>query len=371
MAPTRRFTRSTREGAQQPDERTSTASGPATRGSTSNFSSSRQTRRPAADLVAGSSRARTVRTVAEAVAANEEDDGGDGRPRRNKRRRAVTTPNEEDDEEDQNSVFPALTARASGSRTTRSSKTRKATVPTPTTSASAGTTSTPRTRADASTSAGARFPFNLFSARAADGSLADSPSESPPPADLDSKKRTRGRSRRNAAGPSKTPEPFDRLTRLPRELLHHIFSYVAAPVPAAGNAPPAAGRATNRHATTEPDRQIDRNSLALSARTCRVLLAHARLLLYRNLVVETRVQAHALHRTLHANEMNKDVRHVTADVEAMAKTSSHWTGAPRISDLSGARAAPLTPGPRSQDGSSFTRCTPSAASSGRAAGFSA
>ncbi|GAA5957437.1 hypothetical protein JCM8115_006989 [Rhodotorula mucilaginosa] len=156
-------------------------------------------------------------------------------------------------------------------------------------------------------------------------------------------------------------EPADRLTRLPRELLQHIFSYIAAPEspppPAAaaragvvaplggggggagaggGQAravvpagPNANNNANNNNVAPPPSAEphrIDRHSLALAARTCRQLLSHARLALYRDLHVETRVQAHALHRALHANEMSKDVRHVTANVELMARTSSQWTG---------------------------------------------
>ena len=164
-------------------------------------------------------------------------------------------------------------------------------------------------------------------------------------------------------------EPADRLTRLPRELLQHIFSYIAAPTPppptaSAGVVAPLGGgggagagaggqarafvpagpnaNANNNNAAPPSvlaERRIDRHSLALAARTCRELLSHARLALYRDLHVETRVQAHALHRALHANEMSKDVRHVTANVELMARTSSQWTGEPRPAPLCTTAAA--------------------------------
>lgn len=218
-----------------------------------------------------------------------------------------------------------------------------------------------------STSSSSRNPFGGSTSRTGIFAAArDSPSLSPPPAaaaaaaaldlgpegragsDLDDDKK-------RMLLDDDQDEPADRLTRLPRELLQHIFSYVAAPatppptartgiVAPLGGAGPGAGaggqaravvpagpnannnnNAVNAAPTPEPHR-IDRHSLALAARTCRELLSHARLALYRDLHVETRVQAHALHRALHANEMSKDVRHVTANVELMAKTSSQWTG---------------------------------------------
>lgn len=188
----------------------------------------------------------------------------------------------------------------------------------------------------------------------------DSPSLSPPPATaattaFDLGPEGGGLDRDRLLLDDDDQEPADRLTRLPRELLQHIFSYIAAPTPpppaaraagivaplggggagAAGAQPravvPAGPNANaNNNVPPEPERRIDRHSLALAARTCRELLSHARLALYRDLHVETRVQAHALHRALHANEMSKDVRHVTANVELMAKTSSQWTGEPRL-----------------------------------------
>lgn len=214
----------------------------------------------------------------------------------------------------------------------------------------------------------ARFLFSRGTIKAD-----DSPSLSPPPAfedgpetdtlpddeddedvgPLDSQYRRRRR--------RKSPElPPDRLTRLPRELLQHIFSYIAAPAPVpvpapgvviaaaagAGPAPLGAGpgplplptgggaggaNINPNNPAAAPEPRIDRNSLALVARTCRELLTHARLALYRDLHVETRVQAHALHRALHANAMSKDVRHVTANVVLMAKTSSQWNGQPHPS----------------------------------------
>ncbi|POY72762.1 hypothetical protein BMF94_4169 [Rhodotorula taiwanensis] len=138
-----------------------------------------------------------------------------------------------------------------------------------------------------------------------------------------------------SAGPTKakavrrTPQPVDHLTQLPRELLQHIFSYIAAPLPrrilppvnaAGGNALAAAPGGVH------PQAPPDRNSLVLAARVCRELLPLARAALYRDLVIETRVQAHTLHRTLHANELSREVRHIVANVEAMARTSSQWTG---------------------------------------------
>lgn len=175
-----------------------------------------------------------------------------------------------------------------------------------------------------------------------------------------------------SAGPTKakavrrTPQPVDRLTQLPRELLQHIFSYIAAPlsrrilppVNAAGGNPPGAARGG-----VHPQAPPDRNSLVLAARVCRELLPLARAALYRDLLIETRVQAHTLHRTLHANELSREVRHIVADVEAMARTSSQWTGALACSlrCLRLPWCVRLTA--LKQAGSSSTRCTPCAASS--------
>ncbi|GAA5912027.1 hypothetical protein JCM8208_006462 [Rhodotorula glutinis] len=123
---------------------------------------------------------------------------------------------------------------------------------------------------------------------------------------------------RNASPPAASPPPpppppplpTDHFTLLSSELISLILFHLAA-VPSSASADP-----------TKPDL----HSLAMVALTCKRLVPHARVALYRDLRVETRVQAHAVHRTLHGSDISKSVRSVTANVESMAKTSSQWIG---------------------------------------------
>ncbi|GAA5888193.1 hypothetical protein JCM16303_003773 [Sporobolomyces ruberrimus] len=112
----------------------------------------------------------------------------------------------------------------------------------------------------------------------------------------------------------KIPLLLDRLSPLSTELISLILSHLQLP--------PLAG-------ATGPNAHLPRTDLKTLANLCLVnkgLLPHARAVLYRELKVETRVQAHAIHRTLHGNDVNKSVRSVTADVGSMSKTSSQWLG---------------------------------------------
>lgn len=56
------------------------------------------------------------------------------------------------------------------------------------------------------------------------------------------------------------------------------------------------------------------------------LLPHVKAHLYRSLKIETRTDAHAMHRTLHGSDVCKAVKKIEADVGAMSKTSSQWVG---------------------------------------------
>ncbi|GAA5944961.1 hypothetical protein JCM3775_005513 [Rhodotorula graminis] len=116
----------------------------------------------------------------------------------------------------------------------------------------------------------------------------------------------------NAPPPAPTPPPVlpsDHFALLSSELISLVLAHLVA-VPA----------------SAAPDTKPDLHSLAMVALTCKRLLPHARVALYRDLRVETRVQAHAVHRTLHGSDISKSVRSVTANVESMAKTSSQWIG---------------------------------------------
>ncbi|GAA5909592.1 hypothetical protein JCM6882_003466 [Rhodosporidiobolus microsporus] len=149
--------------------------------------------------------------------------------------------------------------------------------------------------------------------------------------------------------PPPPPEPVDRLTPLSAELIALIFSFLVVPPPApppapappnptpAPNAnpavpapPPPAPNPTDPifYALSPPSPfpLPDRPTLAALCLVSRGLLPHARAALYRKLEVETRVQAHAVHRTLHGSETSRGVREVTANVEGMARTSSQWLG---------------------------------------------
>ncbi|SCV67189.1 BQ2448_5835 [Microbotryum intermedium] len=96
--------------------------------------------------------------------------------------------------------------------------------------------------------------------------------------------------------------PPDRLTQLSSELLALILAHLSP--------------------KTEPDL----SSLYRCALVCKGLLPHVRLHMYRDLRIDTRVHAHAMHRTLHGNDVNKAVKTIEADVGMMAKTSSQWVG---------------------------------------------
>ncbi|GAA5935838.1 uncharacterized protein JCM15063_001821 [Sporobolomyces koalae] len=114
--------------------------------------------------------------------------------------------------------------------------------------------------------------------------------------------------------PPKPPLLLDRLSPLSTELIALILSHLVIPL---------AGAATAQDAEVP---RPDLNSLANLCLVSKGLLPHARAALYRNLRVDTRVQAHAIHRTLHGNDVNKVVRSVTADVGSMSRTSSQWLG---------------------------------------------
>lgn len=138
--------------------------------------------------------------------------------------------------------------------------------------------------------------------------------------------------------PPRKPQELDRLSPLSSELISLILSHLQlAPDP----------HATGPRAHVA---RVDLNSLANLCLVSRGILPHARAALYRDLRVETRVQAHAIHRTLHGNEVNKVVRSVTADVGSMSKTSSQWLGqsstlsfrtCPSLNSLRRRRVVPL------------------------------
>lgn len=78
-----------------------------------------------------------------------------------------------------------------------------------------------------------------------------------------------------------------------------------------------------------PPFEPDLKSLFSFSLVNKSLLPHVRLHMYRELKIDTRTNAHAMHRTLHGNDVNKSVKNITADVGAMAKTSSQWLGKSR------------------------------------------
>ncbi|KAM0787063.1 hypothetical protein ACM66B_006326 [Microbotryomycetes sp. NB124-2] len=137
---------------------------------------------------------------------------------------------------------------------------------------------------------------------------ASTSTRSPPPPPL---KRSRNgprmsRKRKIKLDYSTSPEPFeptDRLASLSSELISLILSFLS------------------------PQEAPDLASLANLCLVSKSMVPHCRTALYRNLRIETRLKAHALHRTLHsATRTNKLVRKIEADVGSMARTSSHWTG---------------------------------------------
>lgn len=97
-------------------------------------------------------------------------------------------------------------------------------------------------------------------------------------------------------------EPTDRLSPLSSELLALILHHLS---------PPASR---------------DLPSLVNFALVSKTLLPHVRAHMYRELRIDTRVQAHSLHRSLHGNDTSNAVRAIEADVGVMAKTSSQWMG---------------------------------------------
>lgn len=106
----------------------------------------------------------------------------------------------------------------------------------------------------------------------------------------------------SASSSSKPLLPVDRLTRLSAELHALILDHLS------------------------PSSAPDLKSLFLYSLVSKGLLPHVRLHMYRELRIDTRTNAHAMHRTLHGNEVNKSVKAITADVGACAKTSSQWIG---------------------------------------------
>ncbi|GAA5851888.1 hypothetical protein JCM8547_000088 [Rhodosporidiobolus lusitaniae] len=122
--------------------------------------------------------------------------------------------------------------------------------------------------------------------------------------------------------PPPPPDPVDHLTPLSSELLALILSFLVVPSPV----PTSASSPSMSASPPTPYPLPDRPALCALALTCKAMVAHARAVLYRDLKVETRVQAHAVHRTLHGSETARSVRSVEANVEMMAKTSSQWLG---------------------------------------------
>ncbi|KAI5476767.1 hypothetical protein MNV49_007282 [Pseudohyphozyma bogoriensis] len=75
-----------------------------------------------------------------------------------------------------------------------------------------------------------------------------------------------------------------------------------------------------------PSDAPDLNSLCNYCRVSKTLLPHVQRHLYQTLRITTRTSAHALHRTLHGNDLNRSVKFIEADVGQCAKTSSQWIG---------------------------------------------
>lgn len=111
--------------------------------------------------------------------------------------------------------------------------------------------------------------------------------------------------------PVDVPEPKDHLTHLSAELLALILSHLS---PSPSIFPTSAAALP------------DLPSLLSLSLVCRSLLPHVQAHLYRDLVIGTRVHAHALHRTLHGNKLSEVVRNMEADVGRMSRTSSQWVG---------------------------------------------
>lgn len=124
----------------------------------------------------------------------------------------------------------------------------------------------------------------------------------PPAPPTTSTRRSKRRAPSPPRKPVRAPTPTDRLSILSSELLALILSHLS---------PPASP---------------DLPSLFAFSLVSRSLLPHVRAHMYRELRIDTRVNAHALHRTLHGNDVARVVRGVEADVGRMSKTSSQWVG---------------------------------------------
>ena len=93
------------------------------------------------------------------------------------------------------------------------------------------------------------------------------------------------------------------------------------------------------------------------------LAVHVKTHLYRSLSINTRTDAHAVHRTLHGNDLSRCVKSIEADVGKMAKTSSQWLGQSLILPPTSKNEQFLTLFDDIQGGFYFIRCTRSLASS--------
>lgn len=142
--------------------------------------------------------------------------------------------------------------------------------------------------------------------------------------------------------PKKTviqPKQVDRLSPLSSELLAvilHQLSPAAAP---------------------------DLLSLFHFATVSKHLAVHVKTHLYRSLSINTRTDAHAVHRTLHGNDLSRCVKSIEADVGKMAKTSSQWLGQSPFLKATSKNEDILTLFNQIQGGFYFIRCTPSLESS--------
>lgn len=128
------------------------------------------------------------------------------------------------------------------------------------------------------------------------------------------------------------PLLIDRLSTLSPELISLILLHLTneEPDPNAGGV--NAGALVNGITPLLPtvNTTIDLHTLFQLSLVSKSLLPHIRTYLYRNLKIDTRTNAHAMHRTLHGNDISKMVKHIEADVATMAKTSSQWVGKFRI-----------------------------------------
>ena len=93
------------------------------------------------------------------------------------------------------------------------------------------------------------------------------------------------------------------------------------------------------------------------------LAVHVKTHLYRSLSINTRTDAHAVHRTLHGNDLSRCVKSIEADVGKMAKTSSQWLGQSPYFKATSKNGDILTLFDQIQGGFYFIRCTRSLESS--------